>query len=105
METTQKGASKTFLLLVGECGSRQFLIVLNSPKTPDGTVTWSSPLPAVRAGDMVQEPTGVKEQAYSRKKTYSCLMMDEKYKTASSISFKPSEKAENLIIHGIIHVL
>ena len=41
-------------------------IVVNSPRTPDSTVTWSSPLPAVRAGDTVQEPPGVKEKACLR---------------------------------------
>ena len=39
-------------------------MVVNGPRTQDGTVTWSSPPPAVRAGDTVQEPPGVKEQAY-----------------------------------------
>ena len=41
-------------------------MVVNGQRTQDGTVTWSSPLPVARAGDTVQKPPGVKEQAYLR---------------------------------------
>ena len=50
-------------------------MVENGPRTQDGTVTWSSQPPAARAGDTVQEPPGVKEQAYLRPlqcRTLSC---------------------------------
>jgi len=41
-------------------------MVVNDPRTLDGTITWSLPPRAVRAGDMVKEPPRVKEQAYLR---------------------------------------
>ena len=43
------------------------------PRTQDDNVTWSSPPPAARAGDTVQEPPGVKEQAYLRLLQYRTL--------------------------------
>ena len=41
-------------------------MVVNGPRTQDGTVTWSSLPLAARAEDVIQEPPRVKEQAYLR---------------------------------------